>query len=44
MANPFRDMSVFMQGLLALAIAVILVLAGLYLPVSPVAEERSGLR
>jgi Tfp pilus assembly protein PilO len=42
MANPFRDMSVFMQGLLALAIAVILVLAGLYLPVSPVAEERSA--
>src|ERR1035438_10488084 len=41
MANPFRDMSVFMQGLLALAIAVVLVLAGLYLPFSPVAQERS---
>src|SRR3984893_10729371 len=41
MANPFRDMSVVMQGLVALAIAVILVLAGLYIPVSPVAQERS---
>jgi len=42
MANPFRDMSVIMQGLVALAIAVILVLAGLYLPFSPVAQERSA--
>ncbi len=42
MANPFRDMSVIMQGLVALAIAVVLVLAGLYLPVSPVAQERSA--
>lgn len=42
MANPFRDMSVLMQGLVALAIAVILVLAGLYLPFSPVAQERSA--
>ncbi|HUI52281.1 MAG TPA: type 4a pilus biogenesis protein PilO [Terriglobales bacterium] len=41
MANPFRDMSVIMQGLVALAIAVILVLAGLYAPFSPVAQERS---
>jgi Tfp pilus assembly protein PilO len=41
MANPFRDMSVVMQGLVALAIAVILVLAGLYVPLSPVAQERS---
>src|SRR6201984_1110375 len=41
MANPFRDMSVIMQGLLALAIAVILVLAGLYAPFSPVAQERA---
>lgn len=41
MANPFRDMSVVMQGLVALAIAVILVLAGLYVPFSPVAQERS---
>ena len=29
-----------MQGLLALAIAVVLVLAGVYVPVSPVAQER----
>ena len=41
MANPFRDMSVIMQGLVALAIAVILVLAGLYVPGSPVAAERA---
>jgi type IV pilus assembly protein PilO len=40
MANPFRDMSVFMQGLVAVAIAVVLVLLGVYLPVSPVAHER----
>jgi len=42
MANPFRDMSVFMQGLVALAIAVVLVLVGLYVPFSPVAQERSA--
>jgi type IV pilus assembly protein PilO len=42
MANPFRDMSVIMQGLVALAIAFILVLVGLYLPFSPVAQERSA--
>jgi type IV pilus assembly protein PilO len=42
MANPFRDMSVIMQGLVALAIAVILVLVGLYVPGSPVAQERSA--
>jgi type IV pilus assembly protein PilO len=42
MANPFRDMSVIMQGLVALAIAVILVLVGLYAPFSPVAQERSA--
>ncbi len=41
MANPFRDMSVIMQGLLALAIAVVLVLVGLYVPFSPVAQERA---
>jgi Tfp pilus assembly protein PilO len=41
MANPFRDMSVVMQALVALAIAFILVLAGLYLPFSPVAQERT---
>ena len=40
MANPFRDMSVIMQGLVAAAIAVIVVLVGLFLPFSPVAQER----
>jgi len=41
MANPFRDMSVIMQGLVAVAIAFILMLAGLYVPGSPVAQERA---
>src|SRR5271168_3404611 len=41
MANPFRDMSVIMQGLVALAIAVILVLVGVFIPGSPVAQERA---
>ncbi len=40
MANPFRDMSVIMQALLALAITVVLVVAGVYVPGSPVAQER----
>jgi len=40
MANAFRDMSVIMQGLVAAAIAVIVVLVGLFLPFSPVAQER----
>lgn len=40
MANPFRDMSVIMQMLLAAAIAVVLVVAGVYIPFSPVAQER----
>jgi type IV pilus assembly protein PilO len=35
-------MSVIMQGLVALAIAVILVLVGLYVPFSPVAQERTA--
>ena len=43
MANPFRDMSVVMQVLVAVAIAVILVLAGVYLPFSPVAKERADV-
>jgi Tfp pilus assembly protein PilO len=41
MANPFRDMSVIMQGLVALAIAFVLTMAGLYAPFSPVAQERA---
>src|SRR2546423_5116795 len=40
MANPLRYMSVIMQGLLAVAIAVVLVVAGVYIPFSPVAQER----
>ena len=40
MANPLRDMSVIMQGLVAAAIAVVLVLVGIYLPFSPVAQEK----
>jgi type IV pilus assembly protein PilO len=40
MANPFRDMSVIMQALVAAAVAVILILAGVYVPGSPVARER----
>jgi type IV pilus assembly protein PilO len=43
MANPFRDMSVIMQGLVALAIAVFLVLLGVYVPFSPVAQERDAV-
>lgn len=42
MANPFRDMSVFMQGLIAVAIAVVLLLLGVYVPVSPIAQERDA--
>ncbi len=41
MANPLRDMSVIMQGLVAAAIAVVLVLVGIYLPFSPVAQENN---
>jgi len=40
MPNPLRDMSVIMQGLVAAAIAVVLVLFGIYLPFSPVAQEK----
>lgn len=40
MANPLRDMSVIMQALVAAAIAVVLVLAGVYVPGSPIARER----
>jgi len=43
MANPFRDMSVIMQGLIALAIAVVMVLVGLYVPISPVAQAKTDL-
>ena len=40
MANPLRDMSVIMQGLLAVAITVVLVVVGVYVPLLPVAQER----
>jgi type IV pilus assembly protein PilO len=40
MANPFRDMSVIMQALVAAAVAVVLVLMGVYVPGSPIARER----
>ncbi|HTQ61226.1 MAG TPA: type 4a pilus biogenesis protein PilO [Candidatus Solibacter sp.] len=43
MANPFRDMSVFMQGLVAVAIAVIVLLLGVYIPLSPVAQEKDSV-
>ncbi len=43
MANPFRDMSVIMQALVAAAVAVVIVLVGVYLPFSPVAQERSSV-
>ncbi len=40
MANPFRDMSVIMQALVAAAVAVVVVLVGIYVPGSPIARER----
>jgi type IV pilus assembly protein PilO len=43
MANPFRDMSVFMQVLVAIAIMIIVLLLGVYLPLSPVAQERDAV-
>lgn len=41
MATSFREMSWPVQALAFLFLAVVLVLAGLYLPVSPVATERA---
>jgi len=40
MANPLRDMSLIMQVLVAVALAVVLVVVGVYVPGSPVAQER----
>src|ERR1700742_4198804 len=40
MANPLRDMSVIMQCLLAVAITLVLVVFGVFLPFSPIAQER----
>lgn len=41
MATSFREMSWPIQALAFLVLAVVLVVAGLYLPVSPVATERA---
>jgi type IV pilus assembly protein PilO len=35
-----RDMSVFMQALVALAVAIVLMVVGVYVPGSPIARER----
>src|SRR5262252_10604486 len=43
MANPLRDMSVIMQGLVAAALAIVLAVLGVYLPFSPVAQEKEQL-
>jgi type IV pilus assembly protein PilO len=43
MENPLRDMSVIVQALVAAALAVVIVLIGVYLPFSPVAQERSAV-
>src|SRR5262249_34327456 len=43
MANPLRDMSVFMQALVAAAVAIVLMVAGVYTPGSPIAREREEL-
>ncbi len=43
MANPLQDMSVFMQFLVAVAVAVVLILVGVFLPFSPVAQEREAV-
>src|SRR6202011_2447487 len=43
MTNPLRDMSVIVQALVAAALAVVIVLIGVYLPFSPVAQERSAV-
>src|SRR6201993_3879384 len=42
MANPLRDMSVIMQVLVAVAIVVVVLLLGIYVPISPVAQERDA--
>jgi type IV pilus assembly protein PilO len=43
MANPFRDMSLFMQILIAVTLAFVLVLLGEFLPFSPVQQTRVNL-
>jgi type IV pilus assembly protein PilO len=41
MANPFRDMSVFIQVLVGVAVAIVVLLVGLFVPLSPVAAVRA---
>jgi len=43
MPNPFKDMSLFMQLLVALAVALALILLGEFLPFSPVQQDRNSL-
>jgi type IV pilus assembly protein PilO len=43
MANPLRDMSVIMQALVAVAVAIVLMVVGVYTPGSPIAREREEL-
>lgn len=38
-----RDMSVFLQGLLAVAIVFVVLLLGVFVPVSPIAQEREAV-
>jgi type IV pilus assembly protein PilO len=41
--NWFRDMSVIVQALVAAALAIVIVAIGMYLPFSPVAQERNSV-
>lgn len=43
MANPFRDMSLFMQILIAVAVAFVLILVGEFVPFSPVQQVRADV-
>jgi len=43
MPNPLKDMSLFMQLLVALAVALVLILLGEFLPFSPVQQDRNNL-
>jgi len=43
MNNPFRDMSVVLQVMIGVALAFMVVVAGEYVPLSPVAQERAAV-
>jgi type IV pilus assembly protein PilO len=43
MPNPLKDLSLFMQILVALAVALVLILLGEFLPFSPVQQDRTNL-